>query len=145
MYDSRSWSNNGSNTGGWLGQNPSPFGNYPRQAPHYEIVKVNGEAGARAFQMAPNSSLFLADATNPNLIWLVQTDGAGYLTPTPLDVSIHQEQPQPNYSNLEERVKHLEDMYGQLNSGLGKQSKKQRQQSTTATTVIAEQSTDSTD
>jgi hypothetical protein len=43
--------------------------------------------------MAPNSSIFLADATNPNLIWLVQTDGAGYSTSTALDVSIHQEKP----------------------------------------------------
>ena len=94
-------------------------------APHYEIVKVNGEAGARAFTMAPNSSLFLADATNPNIIWLVQTDGAGYLTPTPLDVSLHQEKSQPNVSDLEERIKHLEDMYEQLNSGFSKQPKKQ--------------------
>ena len=93
--------------------------------PHYEIVKVNGEAGARAFQMGPNSNMFLADATNPNLIWLVQTDGAGYPTATPLDVSIHQTEQQTIYSSLEERVKHLEDMYEQLNSGFNKQPKKQ--------------------
>ena len=92
--------------------------------PHYEIVKVNGEAGARAFQMGPNSNMFLADATNPNIIWLVQTDGAGYLTPTPLDVSIHKTE-QQTASSLEERVKHLEDMYEQLNSGFSKQPKKQ--------------------
>ena len=100
-----------------------------QRLPHYEIVKVNGEAGARAFQMAPNSSLFLADATNPNLIWLVQTDGAGYLTPTPLDVCLHQTQPQVNVNDLENRVKELETKYEQLNSGFGKQSKKQRQSS----------------
>ena len=109
--------------------------------PRYEIVKVNGEAGARAFQMAPNSSLFLADTTNPNLIWLVQTDGAGYLTATPLDVSIHQEKPQPTVSSLEERIKHLEDMYEQLNSGFGKQPKKQRQQQQ----PVVEQSTNAAD
>ena len=97
----------------------------PNFLPHYEIVKVNGEAGARAFQMGPNSNMFLADATNPNLIWLVQTDGAGYSTATPLDVSIHQTEQQTTYSNLEERVKHLEDMYEQLNSGFSKQPKKQ--------------------
>lgn len=43
----------------------------PNFLPHYEIIKVNGEAGARAFQMGPNSSMFLADATNPNIVWLV--------------------------------------------------------------------------
>lgn len=97
----------------------------PNFLPHYEIIKVNGEAGARAFQMGPNSNMFLADATNPNLIWLVQTDGAGYSTATPLDVSIHQTEQQTVYSNLEERVKHLEDMYEQLNFGTNKQPKKQ--------------------
>ena len=112
------------NNNGWMPNNV-PFNNYMRQMPHYEIVKVNGQAGANAFQMAPNSSIFLADATNPNLIWLVQTDGAGYSTSTALDVSIHQEKPQPNLSNLEERVKHLEDMYDKFNSGFNKQSKKQ--------------------
>ena len=129
----------GRNNNGWIGQNSvTPLNGYGRQLPHYEIVKVNGEAGARAIQMAPNSSLFLADATNPNLIWMAQTDGAGYLTATPLDVSFHQEKPQPNYSNLEERLKRLEEIY-EFNSGTGKQSKKQRQQST-----AAEQSADAT-
>ena len=98
----------------------------PNFLPHYEIVKVNGEAGARAFQMAPNSNMFLADATNPKLIWLVQTDGAGYLTATPLDVAIHQTEQQTTYSNLEERIKHLEDMYEQLNSGFNKQQSKKQ-------------------
>lgn len=136
MYDNGSWNGWGSNGGNNF------FGgmSYSRQAPHYEIVKVNGEAGAKAFQMSANSSLFLADATNPNLIWLVQTDGAGYLTATPLDVSLHQEQPQPSISNLEERIKHLEDMYEQLNSGFGKQQKKQRQ-SQQQQTNAADQST----
>ena len=101
------------------------YNGFNSPAPHYEIVKVNGEAGARAFQMGPNSNMFLADATNPNLIWLVQTDGAGYSTVTPLDVSIHQSEQQTIYSNLEERVKHLEDMYEQFNSGFSKQPKKQ--------------------
>lgn len=109
--------------------------NFGRQLPHYEIVKVNGEAGAHAFQMAPNSSIFLADATNSNLIWLVQTDGAGYLTATPLDVMVHQEKQQPSIGSLEERIKSLEEKYEQLNSGFSK-SKKQRPNN--------EQSTDST-
>lgn len=113
MYEMNGWNN------GWMPNNMQ-FNNYQRQLPHYEIVKVKGEAGSRAFQMAPNSSIFLADETNPNLIWLVQTDGAGYLTSTPLDVTVHQEAPQPSLSNLEERIKHLEDMYDKFNSGFSK-------------------------
>ena len=32
---------------------------YSAPAPHYEIIKVNGEAGARNFRMGPNSSALL--------------------------------------------------------------------------------------
>lgn len=100
---------------GWM-----PQQNYRQFGPHYEIIKVNGEQGARAFNMGPNSNCFLADTTNPNLIWLAQTDGAGYLTVTPLDVNVHTVKPQPDINALEERIKHLEDMYGQINSGISK-------------------------
>ena len=103
-------------------------------APHLEIIKVNGEAGARAISMAPNSSQFLADNTDPSRIWLAQTDGAGYLTVTPLDVTIHQEQPAPNFNALEERIKQLEDRYEQLlNSRISKSAKKQQTNGTAAT------------
>lgn len=135
MYETN-WNNNNM----WFGQqmNPNQFNRNYQPLPHYEIVKVNGEAGAKSFQMAENSSIFLADATNPNIIWMVQTDGARYSTATPLDVKIHQDAPPPNYNDLEERVKRLEDMYGQFNSGSNKQTKKQQQRQP------VEQSTDTT-
>lgn len=106
----------------------------PNYAPRYEIIKVNGEAGARNFQMAPNSNQLLLDSSTPNLMWLVQTDGAGYLTATPWDITPHQAQPQVNVSDLEARIKHLEDMYAQLNTGTTKQSRKHRNESTTDST-----------
>lgn len=46
-----------------------------RNAPRYEVIQVNGENGARAFAMAPNSSALLMDATAP-IVWLCTTDGA---------------------------------------------------------------------
>lgn len=95
-------------------------------APHYEIIRVNGEAGARNFQMAPNSTNILLDASTPNLIWVVQTDGAGYLTATPWDVLPHQVQQPIDVNNLEQRVKNLEDMYATINTRSTKQPKKQR-------------------
>ena len=111
---------------GIFGFQPRRNGYVNYMAPHYEVIKVNGEAGANNFQMAPNSSQILLDNTNPNLIWLVQTDGAGYLTASPYDVFPHQVQPQINVNDLAERVKHLEEMYANFNSGSTKQSKKQR-------------------
>lgn len=79
--------------------------NLPRQ----EIVKVNGQNGARAFQMAPNSSALLLDESAP-IIWLVQTDGAGYKTEIPYSITPYQAQPEPDYNSLEERIKKLEDI-----------------------------------
>ena len=102
-------------------------------APHYEIIKVNGEEGAKSFRMAPNSNCFLADSTNTNLIWLAQTDGAGYLTVIPLDVCIHQSQPPVDVNSLAAKVKELEEKLDGINSRLGKQSKKQRKPDTDGT------------
>lgn len=109
--------------------------------PHYEVVRVNGEAGANNFQMAPNSSTILVDNTNPNLIWLVQTDGAGYLTAIPYDVMPHQVQPQINLNELADRVKHLEDIYANFNSGSTKQSKKQRNDAATTNSGVTTDTT----
>ena len=49
------------------------------QATKQEVIKVNGKNGANAFQLAPDSSALLLDTSAP-LVWLVQTDGAGYKT-----------------------------------------------------------------
>lgn len=59
--------------------------------PKYEVIKVNGEAGAKNFHMGPNSSSLLLDETAP-IVWFVQTDGTGYLTATPFDITPHQTQ-----------------------------------------------------
>lgn len=98
-----------------------------QMAPRYELIKVNGEAGAKNFKMAPNSATLLLDTTAP-IVWLVQTDGSGLLTPTPFDIVAHQT-PQPiDINNLAARVAQLEErLNDQSNSFTNKQSKKQRQ------------------
>lgn len=104
---------------------------YTPPAPHYEIIKVNGEAGARNFRMGPNSSALLLDETAA-IVWLAQTDGTGYLTVTPFDLAPHQAAPQVDLNNLVARVSALEELVNannQSNSFSNKQSKKQRQQS----------------
>lgn len=116
---------------GW-GMSMNGGGMRPTFAPHYEIPQVNGEAGAKSFQMAPNSSNLLLDQTVSNLVWLVQTDSAGYLTATPWDIFPHQVKPQVDVNSLEQRVKNLEDMYAAINTGTTKQSKKQRNANTNA-------------
>ena len=98
------------------------FTNFPKK---YEIIKVNGEAGARNFKMAPNSTALLWDENEP-IVWFVQTDGAGYCAVTPYDISIHQTLPPVDVNKLEQRVAQLEDIINarQSNSQPNK-SKKQ--------------------
>lgn len=108
---------------GW-GTSMNGGGMRPTFAPHYEIPQVNGEAGAKSFQMAPNSSNLLLDRVVPNLVWLVQTDSAGYLTATPWDIFPHQVQPPVDVNSLEQRVKNLENMYATINTGTTKSKKR---------------------
>lgn len=78
-----------------------------RNAPRYEVIQVNGENGARAFAMAPNSSVLLMDATAP-IVWLCTTDGAGYLTASAFDITPHQAEKPVDVRTLEERIERLE-------------------------------------
>ena len=89
-----------------------PFQQQPRQ----EVVKVNGENGARAYQMPANSSALLLDESGV-IVWLVTTDGAGYKSVAPFDISPHEAAPAPNYNDLEQRISALERMMNNGTSG----------------------------
>ena len=98
---------------------------YIPPAPRYEIIKVNGEAGARNFRMAPNSNALLLDETAA-IVWFAQTDGTGYLTVTPYSITPYQPAPQVNINDLATRVAQLEEIVNnaQSNSFSNKRSKK---------------------
>ena len=55
-----------------------PYFNQQTQYQRTEVVKVNGEGGAKAYQMPPNSSVLLLGETAP-IVWLKTTDGAAAL------------------------------------------------------------------
>lgn len=86
----------------------SPYQSY--QAQPQEIIKVNGENGARALaaRMAPNSSSLVLDEANP-LVWLIRTDGAGYPQITAFD--INPRQPENISADFERRLRRLEELY----------------------------------
>jgi len=75
-----------------------------------EVIRVNGENGAKAYQMAPNSSVLLLDESMP-VIWLKSTDGAGYPSITPYSITPYQAQDPVDIKTLEERISRLEEMY----------------------------------
>jgi len=76
--------------------------------PRYDIIKVRGQNGAEAFQMAPNSKALLLDENDP-LVWFVQTDGAGYKTATPYTISPYQPAPPVDLNSIEMRLTALEE------------------------------------
>lgn len=93
---------------GSMYQNPGDSMGRPA-APRYEIIHVNGENGARALQMAENSNALLLDDTAP-IVWLAQTDGAGYKTVTPYSITPYKPEQPVDVRSLEGRIKRLEEM-----------------------------------
>ena len=95
-------------------QNPyfNPYGflqqNQPMpQAQPTQVVRVNGENGAKAYSIGANSSALLLDESGL-MVWLVTSDGAGYKTVSAYDITPHQDAPKPDYSSLESRIQKLE-------------------------------------
>ena len=103
-------------------QNYTPY-SLPSMTPtKQEIIKVHGEDGAKAFQLAPNSSVLLLDDISP-LVWLKITDGAGYPTITPYTITPYQKEPEVDVRTLEERIKAIEVKLNESNNANVKQTK----------------------
>lgn len=79
------------------------FPSYNRQ----DIIRVNGRAGAETFQMMPNSSVLLLDETAP-IVWLAQTDGAGYKTLSPYSITPYEPEKPVDVNELVARIERLE-------------------------------------
>ena len=85
------------------------YNNFYPQYGRQEIIKVNGRNGAEAFQMMPNSSVLLLDETAP-IVWLAQTDGAGYKNLSPYSITPYEPEKPIDVKSLEERLTKLERM-----------------------------------
>ena len=85
------------------------------QQPTSQVVKVNGENGARAFSIGANSSALLLDESGL-MVWLVVSDGAGYKTVSAYDIVPHQEVPKPDLGSLETRIARLEEQFNGWNT-----------------------------
>lgn len=100
----------------------------PQPSTKRTVTKVSGRGGAEAYHMEADESVLLLDTTAP-IVWLVQTDGAGYKTLTPYDITVHEEKPpEDKFKLLEDRIKKLEDAaYGQSNSANASKRKQAEQ------------------
>lgn len=105
--------------------NPYGFMQQPQvQQPPQQVVRVNGENGAKAYQIGANSSALLLDESGL-LVWLVTSDGAGYKTVSAYDISLHQEVPPPDFGSLENRIRKLEEIINGNTRNTSANSKKQ--------------------
>ena len=99
----------------------TPYGFQPQNyqqfpvGPQMQVTKVNGEPGARSFQIGPNSSALLLDE-NGTIVWLVTSDGAGYKTVAAYDIVPHQEATKPDWNALDARITKLEGMIHAANT-----------------------------
>ena len=83
--------------------------------PQMQVTRVNGRNGASAYNIGANSSALLLDESG-TMVWLITTDGAGYKTINPYDISPHQDTPAPDFSNLETRISRLEGIINEYSS-----------------------------
>lgn len=97
----------------------NPYQGMPAAAPQMQVTKVNGEGGANAYSMGPNSSAILLDSSG-TMIWAVTTDGAGYKTVVPYDITPHKSPAAVSYEGLENRIKRLEELINDGHSETGK-------------------------
>ena len=81
----------------------------PGQTTGRHITRINGRASAESYNLPPNSDELLLDNNEP-IVWLVQTDGAGYKTIVPYDIYPHKEVKQEDViKSLEDRISKLEE------------------------------------
>ena len=98
-----------------------------------KIDRVNGKEGAEAYFLMPNSEVLLLDTTNP-IIWLKQTDSAGYGTVTGFNVIPLKDDAdvsQNDYSALEQRIANIEQILDGMTYEQPEQKQQNVQQSTT--------------
>jgi len=120
----------------------NPYGVYPQgynspmvpqqtQTPRPGINWVNGEEGARAFQIAPNSNVMLLDAENEGMFYIKSADNIGMCTIRTFRYSeVIDTQPQPvqrtdNFMNqyaTKQELQELKDVINSLKGGRNEQS-----------------------
>lgn len=100
----------------FYGYQPNYFGQ------KQEVVRVNGKSGADMYPLPPSSSALLLDETQP-VVWLVQTDGAGYKVSTPYTVTPMEQKERNAMADFEQRLSRLEERLNESNTA--KTSRKQ--------------------
>lgn len=91
---------------------PYPFASQQQPVPAQQQQKVpivSGESGVRSEQLAPDSSKLYLDESGKKL-WVAVTNNLGVKSVSCYDIIPHTEQPEPDYSGLEQRIAKLNQL-----------------------------------
>ena len=116
-------------------QNMPKFGAQGVFSQKQEVIRVNGENGARAYNLPPNSSVLLMDNTMP-VVWLKVTDGAGYPSITGYEISPLMSAEQKSISKLDDIEKRLLKIEEEIKNVKSDDRNAEQQQSTGVSTTI---------
>lgn len=94
---------------------PYPYPYTAQQQPvpaqqQQKVPIVSGESGVRSEQLAPESSKLYLDESGKKL-WVAVTNNLGVKSVSCYDIIPHAEQPEPDYSGLEQRIAKLEERF----------------------------------
>lgn len=87
---------------------------YGGQTPVHGFIYVNGLEGARAYQMPPNSEMPLFDSNRDGVMYVKQTDGAGYATITEVECTRKDEPEQASFVTRDDLDQMYQDLASQL-------------------------------
>lgn len=85
-------------------------GMFPNTQQKQEVITVNGEDGANAYKLPPNSSALVLDENKP-VVYLVKTDGAGYKTVLAYTITPIVKAVEPTMTDVMARLEALEKKY----------------------------------
>lgn len=92
------------------------FGQQPTGGITGNVLRVSGINGVNALNIAPNANVLALDDTAP-ILWHIQTDSAGYKTPTAYDITPHIGKTEKSENDFEARLKKLEEYVNEQQSG----------------------------
>ena len=97
-----------------------PNGTNPIAVLPSQIDEVDGEAGARALTMAPNSGKLALDKSAP-ILWVIKTDNYGNkVMVAPWDITPHVPEPDPAIKALDSRMTSMEGKFDAILEQLNK-------------------------
>lgn len=81
--------------------------------PPQQILQANGKASIDMIRMSPNSSVLIADTTQP-IVWKCVSDGLGNVTKQAFDIFPHKSEEEIEKDNITALLQNISDRLNKL-------------------------------